>query len=482
MATLVKGPDDDELPTGPPPDRSGVGAPRAWRARRRQVGLRHLMGLSIVLGIIFASIAQAMRTGEVVDMILAAVTIGLGIAALGVFLALRLERWGIVGWMLVCIGPTSLAMAIVGASSEFNIFIMVMVALYVLPVLIGVILHVVIRLRASQQENLLWVLALAADRDRPLGPAVTALADQSSGTEKARLLRVAECLDHGLTLPDALEFVPRSVPAAARLLARVGHDSGTLPEALHDAASARSARPASWLNFGARVGYLCLIFLCLQTITGYVLYFVIPRFEAICRDFGFGLPDATRFVIRWGQWLGQRYLLPGFAVVEGLVLLYIPFAFSGFAELTVPFIDGLFLRRHAVLILRCLAMVVEGERPIGAGLHTLARWYPTAWVRERLAGVAIATDQGLDWIDALRRFALISRTDVALLESARRAGNLPWALRELAEGSARRLGYRLQAIGQVMMTLALLALGGFVAFVAIAFFYPLVNLIERLVG
>jgi type II secretory pathway component PulF len=482
MATLVKGPEGDELPAGPPESRDGGGTSRTWRARRRQFGLRHLMGLSVVLGIIFAAIAQAMRTGEAIDMILAAITVGLGISALGAFLALRLERWGIVGWMLVCIGPTALAVAIVGASSEFNPQIMVMVALYVLPVLVGLILHVVIRLRAAQQESLLWVLALAADRDRPLGPAVTALADQSSGTEKARLLRVAECLEHGLPLPDALEFVSRSVPAPALLLVRVGHDSGTLPEALHDAASARSGRPAGWLNFGARVAYLCLILLCIQTIIGYVLYFVVPRLEAIFRDFGTVLPDATRSVIRWGNWLGQSYILPSVAVVEGLVLLYIPFAFGGFAELAVPFIDGLFLRRHAVLILRCLAMVVEGDRPIGAGLHTLAQRYPTDWVRERLAGVAIATDQGLDWIDALRRYALISRTDVALLESARRAGNLPWALRELAEGSARRLGYRLQAIGQVMMTLALLALGGFVAFIAIAFFYPLVTLIERLVG
>ena len=473
MTTLVKGPDDGGLLPGPPPGGKAGDAPRAWRARRRQLGLRHLMGLSVVLGIMFAGIAQAIRTEEPVDIIIAALTIGLGISALGAFLALRLERWGIVGWVLVCIGPTSVAVVLVASSmqltvskmSELDPWFLGAVVLYVLPVLIGTVVHIALRLRAAHQDALVWVLALAADRDRPLGPALAALADQSIGPAKVRVLRVAECLDSGLSLPDALEFVPRSVPASTRLLVRVGHDSGAMVEALRDAATGRSARPPGWVSFGTRVSYLCLVLICIQSVTTFVLYFVIPKFEAIYRDFGVSLPVVTRQAIRWGNLLGLRYALPSIAAIESLILLYIPFAFAGFAELSVPFIDRLFLRRHSVLILRCLAMIVEGGRPIGPGLQTMARSYPTAWVRERLAGVALATDHGLDWVEALRRFALISRTDVALLESARRAGNLPWALRELADGSARRLGYRLQAVGHVLMTLGLLTLGGFVAFI-----------------
>jgi type II secretory pathway component PulF len=146
----------------------------------------------------------------------------------------------------------------------------------------------------------------------------------------------------------------------------------------------------------------------------------------------------------------------------------------------MPVIDRLFLRRHAVLILRCLAMVVEAGRPIGAGLATMALNYPAKWVQERLVGVHLLCEQGHDWVDALWRFGLITRTDLALLESARRAGNLPWALRELADGSARRLGYRLQAIGQIALTLLLLTLGAFVGLVAVAYFLPLVRLIESL--
>ncbi len=220
--------------------------------------------------------------------------------------------------------------------------------------------------------------------------------------------------------------------------------------------------------------------LVLQSIVGFILYFIIPKFEAIFNDFGMPLPGVTVATIEASHWVSDGWILPIVTVLEWLVLLYLPFAFAGYAEMRVPIIDRIFLRRHAILILRCLAMVVEAARPIGVGLGTLAVAYPAKWVRERLAGVYLMTEQGHDWVDALWRFGLITRTDYALLESARRADNLPWALRELAEGSARRLGYRLQAIGQIGLTLLLLALGAFVGFVAVAYFLPLVHLIERL--
>ncbi len=475
MTRFAKGEPDDELPAevGKGPSR-----PRAWRSRRRQFGLRHIMWLSVVLGVVFAAVANAEKSGDGADKILAGFTIALAVTLFGLFLALRLERWNIVGWTIVVLTPTGLATAATAISGGgMPLFL----ACLLVPVLIGTIVHVTRRLRGSQQETMLWVLALAAGRGRPCGPAVMALAEQSVGRNRVRLRRVAECLEFGLTLPEALDFVRKSAPAQARVLVRLGHETGALPEALRDAASSRSAQPPGWQTFGAKIGYLCLVLALMQGIIGFVLYFIIPKFEAIFADFGISLPSVTTAVIRTSQWLTSGFLFPVLILLEWLALLYLPFAFAGFAEMKVPFFDRLFLRRHSVLILRGLAMVVDAGRPIGAGLKTLADSYPAAWVRERLAGAYLAAEEGHDWIDALHRFGLITRSDGALLESARRAGNLPWALRELAESSARRLQYRLQAIGQVFLTVALLALGGFVGFVAVAYFLPLVQLIERLI-
>ena len=74
----------------------------------------------------------------------------------------------------------------------------------------------------------------------------------------------------------------------------------------------------------------------------------------------------------------------------------------------------------------------------------------------------------------------MGRADAALLASAERVGNLPWAMRETADSGERRLAYRLVAVGQVFQTLAILAMGGLVLLFTITYFSPLVTLIEAM--
>lgn len=455
--------------------------PEAGSTANRQVGLRHLMAVSAVLAVPMAAVVQAYRTEKDGDIILAILAVAASLVGFGAFASHRMPRYSGFGWFLIGIGPILASVVIVGASTGWSVYGIVITIAFELPVVIGVVIHLLSRHRAVEQEALLWVLALASSRDRPLSTAVRALAGESPGGQRVRLRNLAGCLELGMSLPDALEFVPGTASPASRLIVRVGHDSGRLAEALADASAGRSADPPGWRTFGIKVAYLCFVALAIQWTGGFILYFVTPKFEAILRDFQVAMPPMTLWVIRASQSLSQGYTLPILATIEGLLLVYLIFAFVGFGNLDVPFLDRAFARRHAILILRSLGLVVAGDRPIGLGLKILSLWYPTGWVRERLEGASLATSHGHDWIEALRHFALIGRSDAAVLDAARRTGNLPWALNELAEGSARRLGYRLQAIGQVALTAVLLTLGAAVALLCVAYFLPLITMIEALV-
>ena len=75
---------------------------------------------------------------------------------------------------------------------------------------------------------------------------------------------------------------------------------------------------------------------------------------------------------------------------------------------------------------------------------------------------------------------LLRPVDAAVLASAQRVGNLAWALRETAAGGERRTGYWLQFCLQLLYPLLVLCVGGLVLSVAVAFFVPLVAIIEAL--
>ena len=131
------------------------------------------------------------------------------------------------------------------------------------------------------------ILAIAAEREMPLAPAVVAFADQYRGGSHRRIMHLAAELNGGAMLPEALERVPRTSSRATRvLLAWVGQAAGMLPKALRVAAASRLVLPAD-LDGDRRAHFLhphappghaddhrplsCII--------------IMPKFEAIFKDF-----------------------------------------------------------------------------------------------------------------------------------------------------------------------------------------------------
>ncbi len=273
-------------------------------------------------------------------------------------------------------------------------------------------------------------------------------------------------------------------PREVDLLVRVGYATGTLPKALRRAASARSTRQAAWGSVAIRFIYLGWILLVMQGIIGFTLYFIMPKFEAIFNDFGTPLPAITIFVIRASHIVIKYFylFLPFFLLIELFFFVGAPLALFGVLRLNVPLLDALFRRQHTTLILRSLALTAEGGQPISIGLSVLASDYPSSWIRGRLVKVARDVNQGGDWIESLSDHGLIRSLDEAVLKSAQRVGNLPWALEEMAASNERRLGYRLQLLLQMLFPATILLLGLVVFVLAAAYFLPLVKLIGVLAG
>jgi type II secretory pathway component PulF len=376
-------------------------------------------------------------------------------------------------WLIAGIAVVLALFVTIGA--PFVVFAIVL--LFAMAIGAGVILA---RRRSTQQDSLLWILAIAAEGNMPLAPTVAAFADQYGGKYRRRIMNLAAELDAGCALPEALVRVPPVVSRDAVLLARVGVQTGRLPQALRMAASSRASQLPIWTAIATRFAYLLALLLFMQTICGFMMYYIVPMFESIFKDFGVPLPTSTismiegsHLLIKYGVWIPP---------LEVLLLIFLPFSFAGWVNYDVPFFDRLLKRRHAALVLRSLSLVVDAGKPIEVGLTTLASHYPTLWLRRRLIKVDDHVQLGESWISALERQGVIRTSDAQVLTSASVVGNLAWAMRELAETSERRLAFRFQAVIQTLFPLVVVSLGLVVLFVAVAFFSPLIELIRRLSG
>ena len=206
-----------------------------------------------------------------------------------------------------------------------------------------------------------------------------------------------------------------------------------------------------------------------------------PEFRKIFEEFDAQLPTVTRVLI------DVTYVFTSFGPVSLLLFLLFNVAFillciqyvAG-TRWSMPLLNRLTRRLDTAVILESLALAAERNVAFSSAIETLARWYPRGTIRKRLKAVQSAVKAGTEWTQGLAEQDLIRPVEVAVFQAAGRAGNLSWALREMADSNRRRLNYRLYNVVQVLFPLAIVAIGFVVMTYVVAYFLPLASLIQNL--
>lgn len=375
-----------------------------------------------------------------------------------------LDSVAVIGWFWFILGILTFAFPIVG---------------FIPSALFLVVIFVLKQRRSALQSELLWILMIAAQKNMRLAPGVEALANQSRGRYRRSLFQLADLLNSGVALPDALDRVPRLLPDSAKAAVRVGWESGSLAQVLKEVTVSRTLRQPVWHAVAGRLAYLVVLLIVMQAIFGFVLYFIVPKFKKIFMDFGVKLPRMTLLVLQLSDWVVEYFhvVVPPF--LNGIVYLMILRCWVAWRP---RFVNQLLFRTDSAWILRALAWSVDAGRPLTEAFDTLSRSFPRWGVRHRISRALANISRGASWPQSLVDQGLIRPIEATVLASAERAGNLSWAMRELAENAERRLGYRLQLCSQILFPFVVLCLGGLVFLFVAGMFSPLVKLITELSG
>ncbi len=332
--------------------------------------------------------------------------------------------------------------------------------------------------RATEQQALLWMLTIAAERDMPLIPALEAFAEERGGRRAIRARRMAALLAQGVALPDALDQAPGLLPPQALPLVRVGCQAGALAPALRQAASIRNLHTPVYLSLVGKVAYLWVLAVFGLLMLAFIYWKIVPQFDKIFADFHAEFPRMTQWVFACLRECLMFWYLPLLLLLA--VLWYTVSRYFGWIQWDLPGLARLAHRNDTAMILDSLALAAGQNRPLLEGIRSLAESYPKPSVRRRLRQAAGEVQSGGDWCDGLLRHGLLRQADYAILQAAQRVGNLPWALREMADSNRRRLAYRVQALTQMLFPPAVLVFGGIVMFVVVGIFRLMIALVEKL--
>ncbi|MGD0516283.1 MAG: type II secretion system F family protein [Thermoguttaceae bacterium] len=375
-------------------------------------------------------------------------------------------------------------MVITSPSGLFSVTLSMALIIMAILIPVGIVITATLRPHyRSQQNALLWTMAISTEKMIPLVPSIEAFSRESGGrmAEKARIL--AKLLASGVPLPDAVEQIPGILPERILPMIRVGYESGALAKSLRQAVLSRDLLTVIWNSLITKLLYIGMVIIIGTGIFAFVMIKIVPSYEKIFRDFHTSLPGITAALIEVSRFIGQTWIIfvPLYLLFVGL-FIYLIFYYLGWASFSLPGFTRLMRRKHSAIILDSLALAAESSQPLGNIVLTMAGTYPQADIRRKLSYVGEDIHRGGDWCESLSRHGLIKRADQAVLKAAQRVGNLPWAMREMADSNRRRLAYRLNALVQAAYPPVIICVGLIVMFIVVALFYPLITLIMKLSG
>ncbi len=341
-----------------------------------------------------------------------------------------------------------------------------------------VALVVTSRYRESERRALCTALAIAAERGIPLGKAMRAFAAESVAGQRVRVRKLADLLDAGTPLDEAMKKsrirFPREVLMAVRLRGLAGELGPALRESMRRAVSVETLASGVLER---------MLYLSLVAAVGTGLFVTrnswLVNIHELTGEFSVDLPANASWLLSVMEFLfmSNSFRL-GLTVGVVVVLIGVLFAYLRWLPCDIPILRRLWLPLDSSTVLHGLALSMCHDRPMLETLSILRGRYPKRWIRRRLARAVACVERGGHWCQGLRAGGLINGREAALLVAAEKMGNLGWALNEIANRMLERTLFKMQRILDVVFPLVVLAIGLLVVAVAVAQFMPLVYFIS----
>jgi type II secretory pathway component PulF len=385
--------------------------------------------------------------------------------------------------MMPCI-LSNLATGTLFASGDISV-VVIMFAMIFAPgfIVVGgfVTLMAYRKRQLSMQRAFISTLAVAAERKIPLAPTIRACAAERSAWPRRQILLLAEMIESGVPPAEAFERSQGLFPAEAMPVIQAGFQTESLGKALQQFIADDDKDSNLWASLTAKLLWLTLLLAYGAIILMFYTTKIVPAMQKIFIDFGISLPPITQAVIDVSDMADLIFPLAFLLVIFLSTLsLYSLLRYSGWLTINLPGADRILRRYDMATVLESLALAVDRHQPLEPVLATFARFYPKRGIRQRLDWVYADTQQGGDWCGSLTRHKLIKPADEAVLQSAVRASNLNWALRQLAGSQRRRFAYRVQMLSQIVFPPVVILVAMVVSIFVVGCFVPLVHLITAL--
>ncbi|MBS0192236.1 MAG: type II secretion system F family protein [Phycisphaerales bacterium] len=353
------------------------------------------------------------------------------------------------------------------------------------------------RVKQKQLTTFTRQLSTLQDAGLPLLRSLQILEQQQKpGAMKNTLSGVCEEVEGGASLSEAMSKYPRAFDKLYTKMVNAGEIGGVLDLILQRLAEfMEKAEKLKRKIKGAMVYPIAVIIIAVLILT-FIMWFIIPKFEEIFKDFGVKLPMLTTLLMEGSRWIAGTN--PGQSIPGALVVLPSPIfifiawklirasgpgkAITDWLLLRLPIFGSMLKKTAIARFTRTLGTLIGAGVPILEAIKITAETSGNYVFEKALTKVHDSIREGESFASPLRESKTCDAIVVNMIDVGEETGEMDKMLLKIADNYDEEVDVAVASLVSLLEPLMVVVLGGIVGTIVVAMFLPLVSMIQSLQG
>jgi type IV pilus assembly protein PilC len=308
------------------------------------------------------------------------------------------------------------------------------------------------------------------------------------GVLKNALGDVIEDIESGQTLSEAFAKHPKAFDRLYCNMIKAGEAGGALEAILQRLADFKEKAQSLKRRIKGAMVYPVVVIFVACVIVGFILYFIIPKFEAIFKDFNLPLPRMTIILIEASHFLIKYFYVVFMAPLFVWIFIKLMYRNRTGAYicdrvlLMIPVMGTIAEKSTVARTTRTLGTLVQSGVPILESLNIVRDTAGNAVFERAFNRIYESIREGETISQPLREARIVDDIVVNMIDVGEETGELDNMLNKIADNYDEEVETAVESLVSLLEPIMIVVLGGIVGFIVIALFLPLITLIQKLSG
>ena len=326
-------------------------------------------------------------------------------------------------------------------------------------------------------------LALMLETGTPLNVSLAAINTQvEEPFLKAIIEEISADVETGKALSEAMKKHEKQFSPVIISMIKAGESSGEIASMLAQAEYfERKKEEFSAMIKGATIYPMVLMVLCFMVIV-FVLTFVFPKFSSLFEDIWDVLPVSTKILMTVSDLMVAYWYM----FIAGALIIYaliwwvfqqdkVKLCMDSF-KVSLPVVGKLFVMIYTARMLRILGFLLKGSVPLLEALEITQTIVTNTLYKRFIGNIIEACQEGKGIAHAFLQTEFLPETVKQVIKTGESSGKLDFVMIRLADYYDNEIEKQLKLCSVIIEPLALIVMGGVVAFIIMSIVLPIFKL------